>query len=61
MRTVNSDNGTPLLCACSVKSNIENVRTLIEHGADINWTTKKSNTALHFAARYVDSEKIEFY
>ena len=38
VRIVNRYNGMPLLSACSTKSNIKNVRTLLENGADINWT-----------------------
>ena len=56
---MNDDNMTPLICSCFAKGNIENVRTLLAHGADINLTDKYNNSALHFAARDADSETIK--
>ena len=55
----NNDKDTPLMVACSVKNNIDNVLKLLKHGADINLTNSRRASALHFAARNADSEIIE--
>ena len=60
VNVVNNDNQTPLMWACSVKNNIRNVTTLLEHGADVNVANKEDGaSALHFAAKYADQEIIE--
>ena len=57
---VNNDNQTPLMWACSIKNNISNVATLLEHGANVHISSKEDGaSALHFAAKYSDREVIE--
>ena len=53
-------NNTPLIWVCLAKNNVENVRILFTYGSDINFRTIYNDNALHFSARYADSEIIEF-
>ena len=62
INTVDSDEKTPLMWACEVKNNVDNVNTLLACGADVNMLTyfqMSGFSALHFAALYGDKETIE--
>ena len=51
---VNEDNWTPLMYAIchSSEDNLECMRTLINHGANVNGRDNNQSTALHYAATY---------
>ena len=51
---------SPLMCACLEGGRFENVKTLIEYGADITRSDTDGKSALHFAASYLSSEAIEY-
>ena len=58
---VDTDNKTPLLWACQVKHNVENVSLLLRYGASLNKVCQEYGAyALHYAAKYSDKHMIEF-
>ena len=62
VNSIDSDEKTPLMWACEVKNNVDNVATLVECGADVNLTTTSLTdgfSALHYAAEHGDKEIIE--
>ena len=60
VNVVDVNGETPLIVACK-KNKINNIRTLIEHGADVNFRLETTgSTALHFAAKFADEELIKF-
>ena len=51
---------SPLLCACLEGDRLENVKTLVEHGALINQVDKDGKSALHFAATFSSPEVVRY-
>ena len=51
---------TPMMCACLEGGRFENIKTLIERGADIYQVDKDGKSALHFAATF-SSPKVVMY
>ena len=51
---------TPLMFACLDGGRLDNMKTLIQYGADINARDINGSTLLHFASRYAEQEIVEF-
>ena len=59
VNTTNNDQRTPLMFACFDGGHLDNMKTLIQYGADINATDINGSTLLHFASRYAEQEIVE--
>lgn len=49
---------TPLMIAASLPDNIEMIKFLIDHGANLNKETEEGETALHIASRLGNLENV---
>ena len=53
-------NQTPVVCACFDGGRLDNIKMLIQNGADIQASSSNGSTVLHFASRYSNQEVVEF-
>ena len=53
-------NRTPLMHACIDGGRLDNIKMLIQNGADIQASSKNGSTVLHFASRFSNHEVVEF-
>ena len=60
VNATNNSQATPLMFACLDKGRLDNMKTLIQYGADINARDLDDETLLHFASRYSTQEIVEF-
>ena len=60
VNTTNNDQETPLMLACLNGGRLDNMKTLIQYGADINARDINGSTLLHLASRYAEQEIVEF-
>ena len=60
VNATNNDQATPLMLACSDGGRLDNMKTLIQYGADINARDIDGSTLLHFASGHSKQEIVEF-
>ena len=60
VNATNNNQATPLMFACSNGGGVDNMKTLIQYGADINVRFNDGSTLLHYASRYSKQDIIEF-
>ena len=55
-----NSNRTPLMHACYDGGRLDNIKMLIQNGADIQASSSNGSTVLHFASQFSNQEVVEF-
>ena len=60
VNATDNSNQTPLMYACCDGGRLDNIKILIQNGADIQASSSDGSTVLHFASRNSNQEVVEF-